>query len=386
MVTALANQGQVLAEVWEKLHDLINDFGNLSLNDILKRMAGIFAEGMLSSAQVVIDALLDVLAQLAPAAVGLLDTEIYVPVISDILEAIGVPSISFLDLFTWMAAVGYTVVYKITHDDAPPFPDDADTQAVLAARDWTTLAALFGTDGTPTPAAKTATTQKGHARKAAPPSSRPLDDASSLKPPQLGIYIAGHMTAGILGPAVATVAALEAAQPTGENDFAVLSAVLATVQAVFWGAAEVFAPRDKIEDLATRDFVRALTGSSLLVQLVFSGPGQKALASRPNTPLFRSLMVADPRGYGAAADAFLVIASLYCTIEHFYELAQKPAAAEKSAAVIGEVSNVASYFARLSYTGAVNSPDPESKSGFITSLMVSDAVVAVLQIVESNIV
>ncbi|KAH8748597.1 hypothetical protein F5883DRAFT_436293 [Diaporthe sp. PMI_573] len=356
MVTALANQGQVLAEVWEKLHDLINDFGNLSLNDILKRMAGIFAEGMLSSAQVVIDALLDVLAQLAPAAVGLLGTEIYVPVISDILEAIGVPSISFLDLFTWMAAVGYTVVYKITHDDAPPFPDDADTQAVLAARDWTTLAAL------------------------------PLDDASSLKPPQLGIYIAGHMTAGILGPAVATVAALEAAQPTGENDFAVLSAVLATVQAVFWGAAEVFAPRDKIEDLATRDFVRVLTGSSLLVQLVFSGPGQKALASRPNTPLFRSLMVADPRGYGAAADAFLVIASLYCTIEHFYELAQKPAAAEKSAAVIGEVSNVASYFARLSYTGAVNSPDPESKSGFITSLMVSDAVVAVLQIVESNIV
>lgn len=55
------------------------------------------------------------LQDVANTAIDLLDIRIYIPVISDFLAAIGVPSISFLDLFSWISAVSFDVVYKISH-------------------------------------------------------------------------------------------------------------------------------------------------------------------------------------------------------------------------------------------------------------------------------
>lgn len=61
----------------------------------------------------VVDAILDVLDRLARTVVEMLDTKIHIPIISDILNLIGVPDVSFLDLFLWIGAAGITIVHKV---------------------------------------------------------------------------------------------------------------------------------------------------------------------------------------------------------------------------------------------------------------------------------
>ena len=67
----------------------------------------------MSSVEEVVDALFRVLGHLASSALDLLDVKLRIPIISDIRGAIGVPEISSLDLFCWIGAVGYTLVFKM---------------------------------------------------------------------------------------------------------------------------------------------------------------------------------------------------------------------------------------------------------------------------------
>lgn len=57
-------------------------------------------------------ALFRVLISLADSEISLLYAKLHISVISDVLNAIGVPDVSFVDLFYWIATVGYTVLYK----------------------------------------------------------------------------------------------------------------------------------------------------------------------------------------------------------------------------------------------------------------------------------
>ncbi|RAK97468.1 uncharacterized protein BO80DRAFT_504675 [Aspergillus ibericus CBS 121593] len=128
LLTAVANEGQVLGAVFSHLQDLVQQFHSLSVVEILQKWAAILVDGTLSSVQVVVDALLNVLAELAQAALGVLDTKIHIPIISDLLNMIGVPDISFLDLFTWIGAVAVTVVYKISEGHYPFPKGDSEVQ------------------------------------------------------------------------------------------------------------------------------------------------------------------------------------------------------------------------------------------------------------------
>ncbi|KAF4233512.1 hypothetical protein CNMCM8980_010239 [Aspergillus fumigatiaffinis] len=131
LLTAVSNEGHVLGAIFTQLRTLVEQFASLAVEEILKRIAGILVDGILSSVQVVVDALLNVLCQLAQSALEILDTKIHIPVISNILNSIGVPDISFLDLFTWISAVAVTVVYKIAKAH-PPFPGgDSSVKAIL---------------------------------------------------------------------------------------------------------------------------------------------------------------------------------------------------------------------------------------------------------------
>ncbi|KAH9988521.1 hypothetical protein F4779DRAFT_624053 [Xylariaceae sp. FL0662B] len=116
----------------DQLEGLVGKFGSMSIRDMTKGLAGILAEGILSSAQGVMDALLGVLHKLASSAINIRDSKVHVPIISDILIAIRVPDISFLGLFTWIAVVGYTAVYKIVKDE-PPFPENESVDDIISA-------------------------------------------------------------------------------------------------------------------------------------------------------------------------------------------------------------------------------------------------------------
>lgn len=65
LVNAISNEGQVLGAILTQLQDLATQFSSLTIGDVLKKLAAILVDGVLSSVQVVVDLLLQVLCELA---------------------------------------------------------------------------------------------------------------------------------------------------------------------------------------------------------------------------------------------------------------------------------------------------------------------------------
>ncbi|KAH8429184.1 uncharacterized protein LDX57_006853 [Aspergillus melleus] len=369
LLTGLSNEGAVLGQVYSQLRDLASQFSSLNVGDVLKKLAVILADGVLSSAQVVVDALLDVLQSVAESATGLLDTKMHIPIISDILNAIGVPDISFLDLFTWIAAVGYTVVYKIANNEAP-FPDTSEVGAIISASSWDDLTALF---------------QPKSVKKVNSIVGRTATSALITLPQavQSALFIASHATAGFMLFVGDIVGSLEAEIIAGENPFSIPSAVLGVIVAAFEGGGNALVPKAPIENTAVKVISDVTTAATVTSKIVFSGPVQSKLAA--SSSKFSGLAVDDGRATGAIVNSILIIPALFVTGWHFYELNGKPEGAERSAAIVGEVSSLTSYISRVSYAVAVNDMDPSTRQIPIGVMAVSNLVDAGLQTAESMI-
>ncbi|KAB8275158.1 hypothetical protein BDV30DRAFT_247903 [Aspergillus minisclerotigenes] len=321
LLKALSNEGEVLGTTYTQLKELAKDFSSMNVEDVLKRLAGILGDVVLSSARVVVDALLDVLHDMASAAVTLLDTKIHIPVISDILNAIGVPDLSFLDLFAWIAAVAYTVVYKIGKSEAP-FPDNNEVQTIISATSWDQLAGMFS------------------------------GPSMSISPyMQKCIFIAGHSISGFMCLTGDFVNTFEAEGEAEDNPFSIPSAIMGFIAAGSQGASDFLVPKDAIENKAVSTISTITTGAVIAAKVVFSGPAQKRFAA-PEGSKFKPLAVGDGRATGAIVNSILVIPALVVSGWHFYELSTKPAGATRSAAIVGEVSNLASYISRIAYAVA----------------------------------
>lgn len=98
LVTAISKEDVVLEGAYNGLEALAKDFGSLSIEIIPRRLVVILDDSVLSSVQVVVDTLLALLHDVAQSAATLLDTKIHIPIISDLLNKVGDPNISFLDL------------------------------------------------------------------------------------------------------------------------------------------------------------------------------------------------------------------------------------------------------------------------------------------------
>ncbi|KAF7631459.1 hypothetical protein AFLA_012316 [Aspergillus flavus NRRL3357] len=343
-----------LGTTYTQLKELAKDFSSMNVDDVLKRLAGILGDVVLSSARVVVDALLDVLHDMASAAVTLLDTKIHIPVITDILNAIGVPDLFFLDLFTWIAAVAYTVVYKIGKSEGP-FPDSNEVQTIISATSWDQLAGMFS------------------------------GPSMSISPyMQKCIFVAGHSISGFLCLTGDFVNAFEAEAETGDNPFSTPSAIMGFIAAGSQGASDLLVPKDAIENKAVSTISTITTCAVIAAKVVFSSPAQKRFGA-PEGSKFKPLAVADGRATGAIVNSILVIPALVVCGWHFYELSTKPAGATRSAAIVGEVSNLASYISRIAYAVAVNDEDPSSKQVPIGIMAVSNLACAGLQAAEAVI-
>ncbi|KAJ6186636.1 hypothetical protein N7519_007937 [Penicillium mononematosum] len=369
LLTGLSNEGAVLGQVYNQLRALASDFSSLNVGDVLKRLAVILADGVLSSAQVVVDALLDVLQRVAESAIGLLDTKMHIPIISDILNAIGVPDISFLDLFTWIAAVGYTVVYKIANNEAP-FPDTSEVSAIISASTWDDLSALFHP--------KSAKKVNNIVRRAPVSALITLPEAV-----QSALFIASHATAGFMLFVGDIVGSLEAEFVSGENPFSIPSAVLGVIVAAFEGGGNALVPKAPIDNTAVTVISDVTIAAVIVSKLIFSGPVQSRLGA--SSSKFSGLAVDDGRATGAIVNTILIFPALFATGWHFYELSGKPEGAERSAAIVGEVSNLTSYISRVSYAVAVNDMDPATKQIPIGVMAASNLVDAGLQTAEAII-
>lgn len=363
LLGALSKEGKVLSGTYTQLQNLAKDFHSMSVADVLKRLISILNDTVLDSTRVVVDVLMDVLYHLAQPAIDLIDTKIHIPVISDILDAIGVPDISFLDLLTWIAAVGFTVVYKIAEGHAP-FPDSNDTKSITSATSWSELSALFG-------------------QSSELPSSTTKDlafDPSKLLPESVRevFFITGHATAGFIVLMGDFLNVFEAEALTGDNPFSLNAAVTGLLAAGFQGVTDILVPRYSVENKVVETISIATSTCTTTSKLVFWGPVLKRLAAKCSW-----FAVADGRATGAIVNSILVIPALCVSGWHFYELGQKPAGTERSAAIVGEVSNLTSYISRISYATAVNDTEDISRNVAIGVMATSNVATAGLQTAEA---
>ncbi|PLN82102.1 hypothetical protein BDW42DRAFT_200598 [Aspergillus taichungensis] len=365
LLSALSQEGTILSETYTQLKDLASNFSDMSVADVLKQLLLILGDAVLDSTQVVVDALMDVLHTLAASAVALIDTKIHIPVISDILNAIGVPDISFLDLFMWITAVGFTVVYKIAKGEAP-FPNNDDTKRITSATSWSELAALFSQ---PSKLAYATTQDKDDTINLASILPQSAQDA---------VFIGGHATAGFIIMMGDFLNVFEAQALTGDNAFALTAAIAGILAAAFQGSTDFLVPKYPVTNTAVKAVSYATLTATIAAKLIFSGPGQKHFAAKCNW-----FAVGDGRATGAIVNTVLVFPALCVSGWHFHELSQIPESNQRSAAIVAEVSNLTSYVSRVAYATAVNDYEETTRLVAIGVMAVSNVATAGLQTAEA---
>ncbi|KAG4263860.1 hypothetical protein FPRO03_09136 [Fusarium proliferatum] len=105
--------------------------------------------------------------------------------------------------------------------------------------------------------------------------------------------------------------------------------------------------------------LRKVTGLvTVLFKCVFSSPAQKFF---DKYQFLNVLTATDPRKIGAIFDMVVATPAFFCVFYHFQELSEKPASRDRALAIMEETSRMMAVFARVSYTVAVNAPDPVDK-------------------------
>jgi hypothetical protein len=326
LLEVLVKEGEVFLHAVNQLQALLVDAPRLSLTEILKKIAGIFATNLLRGFQHLADALFNIIYDLGVALLDLLTEKVYIPVVSDILEYFGVPSFSMLDLMCWITAIPATLVSKLFANETP-FKEGSFTDTLINAPDMQTITDLFKDS-------KRATVSGGLM----------VDHKSNM-------YFAGHLVVGTATFILAWATFLEAADQTGNTLISYSSIALGVIAAGMSLATALISPRHPVEEPAVMYTGIAVAALCLVNKGIFCSYIQEKLAA---SKYAKGLSVQNPRAIGAFLDALLAIAGAGLTGYHFYELSKKPAERERSQAIIEETSNVTAYLTRISYAGAVN--------------------------------
>lgn len=367
--TAMKEEKLTLDNAFLQLHDLAREAQGMSVVAILQALTGILADAVLRSAKVVIDALFDIFTAVARKALALLDSSVHIPVISDILNVIGIPDFSALDVICWIAAVAATIGYKAAtaltgKEYRAPFPDNAETRLLIQATDFAVLAAAF-TGAVPS------LRNVPHAPTAVAGDLITMSDQTAK-----AVAISLHAVAGICGAVSAFLDMTESLVPEGTVPRPLSYGCVAS--AIVGGgsraASNLLVPRYPLEGWLDIDYSHLTTGFFLLNKAVW---GLAGIFSYPKA-----------RTWGAILDAVLVIPAFVITCFHFSQLAKKPAGKIRSIAIIDETSFLSTYVSRLLYTlvviGALDA-DERLKLGVATAMGECQLIHGLLQFTESGV-
>ncbi|KAH7229825.1 hypothetical protein BKA60DRAFT_628384 [Fusarium oxysporum] len=363
MIAALEAEGAVFLRTFEQLQDLAKDFTTLSLAEILKRLVGILVEGVLGTTKVVVDAILDVLHRLAGTVFEILDTKIHIPIISEILSLIGIPDISFLDLFLWIGAAGITIIHKIATGEAL-FADNATTRSLIDAKDWASFSAVVNQP------IRLASDEK-HTGNSHLGVSRDIGRT---------IHIVGHALAGFMTFPGTFVIFNEAVHPDPKNPYRIPSSILGIVGAVALGAADYLSAAMPIDNTFISILRKVTAGVTVLFKCIFSGPAQNYF----NNKNLKFLQAADTRKIAAVFDMVVVAPNFFCIFYHFDEIREKPVSTDRTIAIVEETARMMTCFARVSYTVAVLAPNPVAKVVAATSMSACHVVTSALEYTSST--
>lgn len=366
LLEALEKEKETLGKTVDSFKQLSDRLSTLSLVDALKALVAILSGTVLEATQRVLDAVLDVLHSIAVTALNALDTQIRVPVVSDILEGFGVQSLSLLDLFAWIAAVPVTIAYKVVHG-AAPFADNEDTKLLCNA---TSFEAILRASSLVDSAVEEA--EVSFAVGVGP--------LSLSKQTAKTVFTIGKGVAFFCGLLSAIFDSFEAATEVGLPNPASLPS---TICAIVGGTAEVVAdtlvphaPLRRPVMVALNRFTGALR---LVFKITFSNVGQGMIRGGGRLSF---LEFDDNRAVGAAFDAILVIPASLCTICHVLELCEAERSHARTLAILEETSNVTGYIARVTYLFAVTDKEPNSKAVAIGVMAGAEVIGAGLQMAQ----
>lgn len=239
VLQALADEAQAIGGAYTQLEQLAKDAPELDLQTILKRLIGIISTGLLKTMKPIVDLLFKLALDLVDMIIAMLDTPLHVPILSDLIQtAFGVQGLSILDITCWIAAMAYTVPYKLAHNNAAPFPDNTSTNTILKL-------------GTSTPQSITPKVQTMSINGPAPGQDptgaaggqggaalaglydQVSHDLSALDPDtKLRIFDYGHMAMGVLGICSAGIFFEESMQETSNSTWNTITKVLKPIMSI----------------------------------------------------------------------------------------------------------------------------------------------------------
>lgn len=332
LFNAIIEEAHIVGDAFDRLYGLASKLTSMSLEAALKELVAILGDAVLESVKNIMDATLDVLYDIAKAVVGLLDTTIHIPVLSDILKDFGIPEFSLLDILCWVVAAPATIAYKIASGGQGPFPDDEDTKQLMSATNYQSLLDYFGTH------------QLG-------PSSEKAHR----------VFIAFHMIAGFAALPLAVLAAAEAIM-TAENPLKKACSGLGIVRSVSRGFANYMEPYSALRDLKVGELGTAITGLSLLTTFVFSSGvlGKEVSSIKGSVPI-GNINMKGINGATAIVNAIWVLPAIMIPVAHFIELGNQEAGPSRSIAIIDEVGVISGGLSTISYAVARNA-DPTTAS------------------------
>ncbi|EWG53323.1 hypothetical protein FVEG_11781 [Fusarium verticillioides 7600] len=341
LMTALENEGKTLTAAYNNLKALAHKVSSQPLQDSLKQLLAIIADVFTSTVGNLGDAILDLLTSVASSAMHLLDTKFHIPIISDLLSDLGISEPSLLDLFCWIAAVAYTVVYKIEHDSAP-FHDNDDVTALINADSWHTLQTILGQ-----PPAQEELSY--YSRAASYLWSAPKELSDSTKKT---IYLCMHSIGGTVDLLNIFVIPLEAdgSSDSKVNRFSSPMSILNYLHI----ACSVVAGYAVSQDPISNDVLKAMHYRNIAVSVV-AGPVLKKFLKADGTN--RGFPALDQRGMRALVKVVVGYWGLFVTAGHLYELSHEAASSSRTAAIMMEVGNILGEVRNVAYCEAVNDPD-----------------------------
>jgi hypothetical protein len=144
LINLLEAEGETLRAAADAIKtDIIDQFSNLSVSDIIKKFVAIVADLVLKSAENVLVTLLDVFAQLLEGMIDILTAKLDIPILSWLYKELTQEDLSFLDVICLIAAIPVTLIYKVAAGKTP-FPEgDAFTQGLIGAKSFPEIQALF---------------------------------------------------------------------------------------------------------------------------------------------------------------------------------------------------------------------------------------------------
>ncbi|KAL3476175.1 hypothetical protein BJX99DRAFT_258689 [Aspergillus californicus] len=375
LLQVFEQEGDQFSKSYQGLRNLTHQYASMNITQVLQNLMKVVTEIAFSSTSITMTAVLGVLSKASKAAIDLLHCDVYIPVISDILEELDVHTVSFLDLFCWVAAVSYTVVYKATTEKAP-FASGPDYERLVSASSWGECTQLFGTPSL--------TTASPLAQKRRTHSFSMAKKGTFLTPvsaeTQHQVYVVLHGVSGAMNLLAATATLHESQAPPAQNEgIAHASAILSAVPVMLQCTPNSLYPREPIQD----SIFEAVSSSSCvlsgLTKMLFATITERFNLGdlKLRNPFFKTK---NTRGTASIIDISLLLPAIASTIEHFVELANRRDSPARTDAMLMEMQSLTSTMKRVLYAIAVTDDPASSREAAVRDMTAGNITQAGLQV------